>query len=202
MLYSRVVKTLIRVPMVIVGATLFLAAAGCGDDDEATPSATSEGTATASSTEEPFSGDRDPVEGTPRGSPPLGGVLLVDVRIGEHTTFDRVTFEFDSGLPGYSVQYVEPPIIADPSGMEVEIEGAAFILIRMEPAAGHDPNTGDETYTGGLELKPALPSLLEAERTGDFEAVLNWVLGLSEEVDFRVTTLDGPPRLVVDVEHP
>src|SRR5574341_184181 len=61
---------------------------------------------------------------------------------------------------------------------------------------------GTETYTGPLELKPALPSLLEAERTGDFEGVFTWVLGLSEATDFRVTTLDGPPRLVIDVAHP
>ena len=100
------------------------------------------------------------------------------------------------------MQYVEPPIIADASGLEVDIAGSAFIQIRMEPAAGHDPNTGDETYTGSLELKPNLPSLLEAERTGDFEGILTWVLGLGEDLDFRVMTLDGPPRLVIDVAHP
>ena len=178
-----------------------LAAAGCGDDDEPSPSATP-ARSPASPTAEPFSGGRDPVEETPSGSPPLGGALLVDVRTGEQAGFDRITFEFEGGLPGYLVEYVEPPIIADPSGLEVEIEGSAFIHIRMEPAAAHDPNTGDETYAGPLELKPALPSLLEAERTGDFEAVLNWVLGLSEEADFRVTTLQEPPRLVIDIGHP
>jgi hypothetical protein len=43
---------------------------------------------------------------------------------------------------------------------------------------------------------------VEAELTGDFEAVLTWALGVNQEADFRVLTLDGPPRLVVDVGHP
>jgi hypothetical protein len=126
----------------------------------------------------------------------------VDVTTGRHVDFDRITFEFRDARPGFRVEYVEPPIVADASGEEVQIDGAAFLKIRMEPAAGHDPNTGDETYTGGLELKPGLPALVEAERTGDFEGVLTWVLGLREGVDFRVYALDSPYRLVVDVEHP
>ncbi len=194
-------------------AAFLLLSSACGDDDEepsptvsispaGTQTKTPSPTATAPEpTEEPFVGGREPVEATPSASPALGGALLRDVRTDEHTTFDRITFEFQGGLPGYRVRYVEAPIIADPSGLEVEIAGTALLEVRMEPAAGHDPNTGDETYTGPLELKPGLPSLLEAERTGDFEAVLTWVLGVSEKADFRVLTLQDPPRLVVDVGH-
>ena len=141
------------------------------------------------------------MEATPAPGGPTTA-LLVDVRLADQGTFDRITFEFEGGVPGFGVQYVEPPIIADASGLEVDIEGSAFIQIRMEPAAGHNPDTGNETYTGGLELTPDLPAIRETERTGDFEAVLTWVLGLSDELNFRVTTLDGPPRLVVDVAHP
>jgi hypothetical protein len=41
----------------------------------------------------------------------------------------------------------------------------------------------------------------EVVRTGDFEAVLSWAVGLDDRVDFRVLTLDGPPRLVVDFRN-
>jgi hypothetical protein len=194
------------------GASILMASGCGGDAEQSSPSTTgtqsvsaTDGTITpsaaASPTSEPFEGGRAPVEATPAPGGPTTALLRA-VRYGDRGTFDRVTLEFEGGLPGYSVRYVNPPIIADASGLEVNIEGSAFLQIRMEPAAGHDPNTGDQTYTGPLELKPDLPSLLEAERTGDFEAVLTWVLGLSEEVDFRVTTLDGPPRLVVDIGHP
>jgi hypothetical protein len=199
----------LRITVFLAGAAFILAAVGCGEDSaEPSPSATATrgagatGTptrsATSPSTVEPFEGGREPVEATPAPGGPTTALLLA-VRTAEQGTFDRITFEFEGGLPGYSVQYVEPPIIADASGLEVDIEGSAFIQMRMEPAAGHDPETGDETYVGALELKPDLPSLLEAERTGDFEGVLTWVLGVSEEADFRVWTLDGPPRLMVDV---
>jgi len=202
-----------RLAAYLAAAVFVLIATACdGDDEEPSPSgtatlsgSTTSGTttesATASPTPEPFEGSREPVTATPAPGGPTTA-LLSEVRTAEQGTYDRTTLEFEGGLPGYSVQYVEPPIVADASGLEVDIEGSAFIQIRMEPAAGHDPNTGDETYKGPLELKPGLPSLLEAERTGDFEGVLTWVLGLSEEADFRVTTLDGPPRLIVDVAHP
>jgi hypothetical protein len=38
-------------------------------------------------------------------------------------------------------------------------------------------------------------------RTGDFEAVLSWAVGLGDRVDFRVGTLDDPARLVVDFRN-
>jgi len=123
------------------------------------------------------------------------------VRAAEHTTFDRFTLEFDRAPPGYKVEYVGPPVLADPSGQEVTIEGNAFLQITMQGAVANYLNT-ENLYTGPNELKPGLPNLVEAELTGDFEAVLIWVLGLSEEADFRVTTLESPARLVIDIGHP
>jgi len=213
MLYSRVVKTLIRVPMVISGTLLLLAAAGCGDDDETTtssPSAAPTGGATAtrtatpgggsSPTDAPFSGARTPVQVV--ATPSMNQARLKDVRAAKHTTFDRFTLEFDGAPPGYKVEYVEPPVLADPSGKEVTIDGTAFLQITIQGAVAYYLQTDDTTYTGPNELKPGLPNLVEAELTGDFEAVLTWVLGVNEEADFRVLTLESPPRLVVDVGHP
>jgi hypothetical protein len=41
----------------------------------------------------------------------------------------------------------------------------------------------------------------ELVRTGDFEAVLSWAIGLGERVDFRVTTATSPARLIVDFRN-
>jgi hypothetical protein len=41
----------------------------------------------------------------------------------------------------------------------------------------------------------------ELVRTGDFEAVPGWVVGLEERADFRVLTLTDPPRRVVDFRN-
>ncbi|HEV8573530.1 MAG TPA: hypothetical protein VGR43_02375 [Dehalococcoidia bacterium] len=196
----------------LCGAGAFMLASGaCGDDEgepspsvTATTGASATGTRTAtpggsaSPTDEPFSGGRDPVEVV--ATPSMDQAHLQDVRAAEHTTFDRFTLEFDIAPPGYKVEYVDPPIVLDPSGQEVTIDGQAFLQITIQGAvASYLSSPG---YGGPSELKPGLPNLVEAELTGDFEAVLTWVLGVNEEADFRVLTLESPPRLVVDVGHP
>jgi hypothetical protein len=41
----------------------------------------------------------------------------------------------------------------------------------------------------------------ELVRTGDFEAVLTWAVGVSDKVDFLVRTATSPPRLIVDFRN-
>lgn len=139
------------------------------------------------------------------------GTQMVDLRIGspadiitgELEQLDRITFEFSDGIPSYLIEYVEPPITGAASGLPVEIEGGAFLQITFRGAAGFDPLTGVPTYAGPLEIASGRPALLEVERTGDFEGVLTWVLGLTEEVDFRVIVLESPSFVVaIDVAHP
>ena len=158
-------------------------------------------TATASPTVIPFEGTRGPVEedGT---APVPTGALLVDVRTARHEGFDRIVFEFEEGLPGYRIEYVEPPIAGGPSGLPVEVEGSAFLRVTFRNAAGHDHSTGELTYGGSSEIAAGLPSLVELELAEDIEGVLAWALGLAEEVDFRVSTLETPFRVVIDVAHP
>jgi hypothetical protein len=42
---------------------------------------------------------------------------------------------------------------------------------------------------------------VEAVLYCEFEATVEWVLVLRERRRFRVTTLTGPPRIVIDVER-
>ncbi|HYX44962.1 MAG TPA: peptidoglycan-binding domain-containing protein [Acidimicrobiales bacterium] len=128
--------------------------------------------------------------------------LLTAVRLGAHSGFDRVVFEFRAALPGYDVRYVEPPIVADGSGEPVPVDGSAFLQVRMEPASGFDLDAGVPVFTGPDQIDGASAGtavVREAVRTGDFEAVLTWVVGVGSRAGFRVTTLPAPSRLVVDV---
>ena len=218
MVYSPLMRRLRRcgVFFALLSAVALLTATACGEE-AAAPATPGEETATAPSPTAapptatataapepttPFQGSREPVEAPASPGLPLGGALLVDVRAARHEGFDRIVFEFQGGLPGYRVEYQAPPILGDASGEPVEIAGNAFLRIRFEPAAAHDPNTGSQTYTGPRELSPGLPSLIEAQETGDFEAVLTWALGLSQEEDFRVYQLQDPFRIAIDVAHP
>ena len=165
------------------------------------PPSTPAPTPTHTPTPEAFEGTRSPAQG--EGAVPVPpGALLVQVRYGRHENFDRIVFQFENGLPGYRIEYVLPPILGDFSGLPVDIAGGAFLRAQFRVAAEHDPSTGDRTYLGPLELSAGLPSLLEAEVTGDFEGGLTWVLGLSKEADFRVFALAEPFRIVIDVAHP
>lgn len=132
--------------------------------------------------------------------------MLERVAVARHEGYDRVVFEFRNVVPGYRVEYLEPPITEDGSGAEVEVAGGAFVSVRMEPASGFDLNTGEGevVYTGPRRIsgeQAGTSVVREIVRTGDFEAVLTWVIGVDQQVDFRIRTLDAPPRLVVDLRN-
>jgi hypothetical protein len=129
--------------------------------------------------------------------------LLTAVRLGAHPGFDRVVFQFRAALPGFDVRYVDPPIVADGSGEPVAVEGSAFLQVRMEPASGFDLDAGTPVFTGPDRISGAsagTAAVREVVRSGDFEAVLTWVVGVRTRAGFRVSTLPAPSRLVVDVQ--
>ena len=217
---------LIAVLALTIVAILFVA---CGDDDDGgdtpapTASATTSAAATspavpASVTPEPsscpapstapsaspeptavFEGGRDPVEEEGPAVPPVA--ILYDVRTGCHDTYDRIVFDFSDNQPGYRVEYVEPPISQDGSGEPLDIAGEAFLYVRFYVAQAHD-DAGNSTYTGPREITPDLEAISEMEMAGDFEGYVTWGIGLPEELDFRVTALEDPYRVVIDIAHP
>ncbi len=128
--------------------------------------------------------------------------LVRDVRTGANDGFDRVVIEFlDGRLPDWSVSYVDPPITSDGSGETVAVAGDAFLLVRLSPASTYDLSgeTPRPTYEGPGRVPGPGRQVVEVVRAGDFEAVSTWAIGVDAQVPFRVTTLAGPARLVIDV---
>lgn len=176
---------------------LGLVAAACGDDDDesaaastTTTTSTTVAITTTSTTGVPtttttaFDGSTAPTEGP---STAAGTALLTDVQVAT----GQVTFTFREGTPGYRITYVDPPITQDGSGAEVDVAGEAHLGVRFEPASGADLSGAEfqETYTGPDRV-PGEDPITEVVRTGDFEAVLNWVIGLDAERAYRVE-VDG-----------
>jgi hypothetical protein len=183
----------------VLAAVAVVAAACQSDQDPTVEIPTSVAPSTTTTVESPTStasgdGPTRPDTTTPVSVPASGTTAtLTAVRAARQGQVDRVTFEFSNPVPGYSVKYVNRPITEDGSGDEVNVEGQAVLEVRMEPA--HGPSFTPAT----ARIKPATSAVTELVRTGDFEAVVHWVIGVRAQQPFRVYKLDGPPRLVVEI---
>lgn len=133
----------------------------------------------------------DPVEDTnsPSGSP------IADVRVGANDGFDRFVVEFEGDIGAYFVSYTDF-IAQDGSGAEVPVEGSSFIQVSLN-GVPNEPLAPQETIDADLT------GLVQVVGAGaGFEATVSYGLGTAAAAGFRVFTLSGPSRLVVDVAHP
>ena len=125
---------------------------------------------------------------------------ITDVRIGTHPGYDRVVIEFDEGIPPFTLDEATPPLLADPSGMEMDVDGSAFWSLVLQGGTRVNLD-GSMSYDGRTDFTPDFPALAELVEAGDFEAVSSWYLGLHEGTCARVLTLTDPARLVIDVRQ-
>lgn len=130
----------------------------------------------------------------------VGMATLESVRTARNDGFDRVVFEFEAGkTPGYRVEYVDRPVRQCGSGQAVPLRGDAWLRVRLEPSQAHDdrgrPTVRDRARSADL------PVLRELRLICDYEGQVEWVLGVASPNHFRVTQLNSPARLVVDVRH-
>jgi hypothetical protein len=125
--------------------------------------------------------------------------LLKAVRFGEHSGFDRTVFEFADVIPGYHIEYVDKPVYQCGSGEAVPVEGSGWLLVRFDRTNAHTEQ-GKPTIDN-REVRTGLSILKEAEMICDFEADVQWVLGVSSPNKYRVLELKDPARIAVDIKH-
>jgi len=209
--------------LAIIGLVSFLA--GCGGAASSTPAGTTEAPSTMPSVE-PTSQAQSatPDELTPPASVepiPSAGLgaftcelpivdpatvpiaNIVDVRVGTHADYDRVVFEFEQGLPEFTLAEATPPFSQDGSGAPVAVEGESFLSLTMR-GGSKQTDAGTSSYDGPTDFDPGFATLVDLVEGGDFERQSTWYLGLSTDACVRVMQLvgeGGAPRLVIDVEH-
>jgi len=186
----------------------------------ATPSGTAAGPATASiapppDASAPVVGSASAGASDASAEPPFVGTAAItqkkkpfdrslvqdDVRAARHAGYDRIVFQFEAGVPGYHLEYVDRPVLRCGSGEPVTIAGDGWLRVRLEPAAAHDDQGRATIAERDRKRKIELGVLRELVLTCDFEGQVIWVLGVAAPNRYRVLELDGPPRLVVDVRH-
>ena len=126
--------------------------------------------------------------------------LLTEVRTARHDGYDRIVFEFEASVPAYEVQYVSGTIEQCGSGRPAQIEAPVGLQVIFPSAAAHN-DQGRPTISD-RSRQVSLPVLQTAHITCDFEGRVEWALGLERRVPFRAFVLQGPPRVVVDLQHP
>lgn len=143
---------------------------------------------------------------TPRLSPAIETrptAYLTDVAVSGTNCTDRVVFAFREGAvpgPGYNISY-EPAASAkteDGSGNRVEINGSAFLVVRLTPAMTAEivGENVEPTYTGPRRIA-GRSVVQEVVKTGDFEAMVTWVIGLNLERPFTATASES--ELVIEI---
>jgi hypothetical protein len=109
---------------------------------------------------------------------------------------DEVTLTFGRGLPSWSVEYRAGPLTLEPSGLPLQMEGTAFLVVRFVYGQGPRSDTGPpKQLTAG-----PLSHITEVRQTQDFEGIVTWVIGLDEQLPFTATERDeslGGRSLVV-----
>jgi hypothetical protein len=145
----------------------------------------------------------------PRMSPAIENretMYLTDVSVDSEDCTAKVVFAFEEQEPGpgfeVSYQPADTAKVEDGSGNAVEIDGNAFLVVKLTPAmtAKIDGDQVTKTYTGPKRL-PQDPgsAVRDVVKTGDFESVVTWVIGLDEKMPFTTSATDS--QLVVKIDR-
>ena len=164
------------------------------------PSPSVEPSAAPSGPEPAFTCDQ-PIELAAEGSD-FHPLLIADVRLGAHSGYDRIVFEFvDDGTPELQLDGAQPPFVQNPSGLPLEVDGSPVYSVVLIGATLHDMETGEEPYQGSTDFTPGYDQIAQFVESGDFEAVNSWYLGTNGSSCLRAFTLTAPSRLVIDIQH-
>lgn len=128
------------------------------------------------------------------------GLSVTGVRTGTHQGYDRVVLELGgSGTVGWRVRYDADPR-RQGSGDPVRLAGSATLTVLLE-GVSYPMDSGVPEYSGPRRLSPGLPEVQELQLGGVFEGTFDAFVGVRSTRPFRVFRLDGPQRVVIDVQR-
>ena len=190
-------------PRLTALAVLAVALAGCGgkssDEQAASTLPSSPPTATVTTSSCMIFG----TSRSPQKSSSAETLYLRHIALRSEDCTSTVSFELEpkSQVLGYDVSYqpADTAKVEDGSGNPVEISGEAFLVVKLKPAmtAKIDGDQVTKTYTGPNRL-PGTDPVTEVVKTGDFEGVVTWVIGLDRELPFSADPRDDALDVTID----
>jgi hypothetical protein len=123
-----------------------------------------------------------------------------------HEGVDRYVVSFTKPISGYTLRYVDK-LTQDPSDKPVKLQGGALLqLVARGATTDNTPYVAEGTkptvYSPSMNFKPRMRAISEVRKVGDYEATLSLGIGVKKKLPFRVTLLENPTRLVVDIKQP
>lgn len=190
-----------RYSIVVAGLLLI---AGCGSEQPSQvavlttpPPVTTSGTAAPKPDDEVAPTDSGPKAAEHS----TGSALIVTaLRIGRHDQFDRVVYEFGgNGVPGWKVRYVDE-VTTQGKGDIVPVDGTSILHVFISGVTYPEPG-GVQEYSGPDPLlEPTAQVVTEVHMLGTFEGDTQSAIGTrTDKPGFRVSVLDNPTRLVIDI---
>jgi len=132
------------------------------------------------------------------------GALLspVNVRFAVHDGYDRIVLDLvGTGQPGWLSEYDNDPRM-EGSGEPVDLAGAASLVTHVKGII-LPTEPGASAYVGSTRFSPESAGVVDEVVVGSiFEGQFEVYIGMSSPQPFRVFLLEGPTRLVIDVQHP
>jgi len=194
-------------------ASFVLLAAACGGDDASpspastvptgatpAPNATQRPASTPSreptvtqdpGTTQPFKANGDP-------NPPRGISLLQTIRVGAQDGWDRIVFEFKDTRPAVEVAYVDKAQTCG-KGDDVSLPGTAMLSVRFRQTQAHT-DAGASTLPS-REITGPGNAILKSSVICDFEGETGVAMGIKTKAPYKVTMLQNPTRVVIDVKN-
>src|SRR5205085_1421614 len=101
---------------------------------------------------------------------------------------DTLQFTFNDGTPGYSAEYVTPPITDEGEGKPVAISGDNVLKLTFESAGTVDLTAGTKKYYNGQDrFSPADTKVVsEIVKVSEFEGRLEFGVGTRNKAPFEI----------------
>lgn len=132
--------------------------------------------------------DRSDVRATLRG-----------LRAASNTGFDRLVLDFgDAPLPGWRAEYVTAAYQCG-SGDKVDIGTDAILMLRLRQTQAHDDAGRPTLHQRDLTL--SMPVMHRMVVVCDFEGVVEIAIGAVARQPYRVTELQNPSRIAIDLQQ-
>ena len=147
-------------------------------------------------------GGTDPVTIKSNPDPISEQAVLRDVRVGAHPEqggWDRIVFEFANVRPEGDIRYVQQATQCG-SGFNVPLSGSAVLLVRFTATRAHT-DAGQSTIPS-RDISGPGGVILQSRQICDFEAHVDWAIGVRSQQRFKVTNLTNPMRVVIDIKRP